>query len=126
MYHDAQDLRSGDVDVWQAVRFGLVAAAAGLGFLLMAVTWVSTCAGATADLAACGAPQRTALALGTPLILFVAGLRAFARAYQAWKRRETWWAWHGAGWLLTLLTLLVLVTSLPAFAGTGMTTGLTL
>lgn len=121
MYPEVQDLRNDDVDVWQAVRFGLVAAAAGLGFLLMAVTWVSTCAGATADMAACGAPQRTALALGAPLILFIAGLRAFGRAYQAWKRQETTSAWHGAGWFLMSVMLLVLVMSLPAFGGTGVT-----
>ncbi|MHC9291519.1 hypothetical protein ACRCUN_03585 [Mycobacterium sp. LTG2003] len=124
MYHEAQEaqnLRNDDVDAWRAARFGLVAAAAGLGFLLMAVMWVSTCAGATVDTAACGVPQRTALALGAPMILFIAGVRAFAKTYQAWKRRDAWWAWHGAGWFLMLLTLLVLVMSLPAFGGTGVT-----
>lgn len=118
MYQDPRDLRQDDAGVRQAVRFGLAAALVGMGFLVMAAVWMSTCAGATADTAACGTPQRTLLALGGPAILFVAGVWAFARTYQAWRRRETYWAWQGAGWLLMTLLVLALVMSVPVFGGT--------
>ena len=86
---------------------------AGVAFLVVAAVWVSTCDGATADTVACGAPQRTLLALGAPAILMFGGLRAFVRTYQTWRRHETWWAWQGAGWFLMTLMLLVLMMSLP-------------
>lgn len=125
VHHDPNDLRRGLRDdlredtaqVRAAVRFGLAAAVLGVAFLVLAAVWVSTCDGATADTVACGAPQRTLLALGAPLILFVGGLWAFVRTYQAWRNHETWWAWQGAGWFLLTLMLLVLTMSVPAIAG---------
>ena len=100
-----------------AVRFGLGFAVAGVVFLVVAAVWVSTCDGATADTVACGAPQRTLLAIGAPVILLIGGLRAFVRTYRAWRKEETWWAWQGAGWFLLTLMLLVLTMSMPALAG---------
>jgi hypothetical protein len=117
VYHSPNDLRHGDANVRDAVRFGLGVAVAGIAFLVVAAVWVSTCSGATADTAACGAPQRTLLALGAPAILLIGGLRAFVRTYQAWRKHETWWAWQGAGWFLLTLMLLVLTMSMPALAG---------
>ncbi|BBX65596.1 hypothetical protein MSAS_47700 [Mycobacterium saskatchewanense] len=99
-----------DREVHAAIRFAVLAAAAGLGFLVMAALWVSTCPGTTVDTVACGAPQRTLLACGGPLILLVAGLWAFLRTYRVWKAAGTWWAWHGAGWFL--FTLMVVTVSL--------------
>ena len=117
MYHNPNDLRHDDANVREAVRFGLVVAVLGVAFLVVAAVWISTCDGATADTVACGAPQRTLLALGAPVILLIGGLRAFVRTYQTWKRHETLWAWQGAGWFLMTLMLLVLTMSLPTLAG---------
>ena len=119
MYHNPNDLRHDDANVREAVRFGLLMAVLGVAFLVVAAVWVSTCDGATADTVACGAPQRTLLALGAPVILLIGGLRAFVRTYQTWQRHETWWAWQGAGWFLMTLMLLVLTMSLPTLAGSA-------
>ena len=62
-----------DREVRAAIRFTVLAAAAGVGFLIMAASWVSTCPGTGVDTVACGAPERTMLALGAPLILLAAG-----------------------------------------------------
>jgi hypothetical protein len=115
--HNPNDLRHDDANVREAVRFCVVMAVLGLAFLVVAVAWVSTCDGATADTAACGVPQRALLAVGAPVILLIGGLRAFVRTYQTWRNHETWWAWQGAGWFLCTLMLLVLTMSMPALAG---------
>ena len=115
--HHVGDLRQVHANVRAAVRFALFVTVVAVGFLLTAMTWVSTCAGATADTAACGPAQRILLAIGAPLILLVGGLRSFLRTYQTWRNHETWWAWQGAGWLLFTLMLVVLTTSMPALAG---------
>jgi hypothetical protein len=118
VYHNPNDLRHDDANVREAVRFGLVIAVLAVAFLIVAAVWVSTCDGATAtDTVACGAPQRTLLALGSPIILLLGGLRAFVRTYQVWRRHGTWWAWQGAGWFLLTLMLVVLTMSLPTLAG---------
>jgi hypothetical protein len=117
VYQNSNDLRQDDAQIRDAVRFGLGFAAAGAMFLVVAAVWVSTCDGATADIVACGAPQRTLLAIGAPVILLIGGLRAFFRTYQAWRKEETWWAWQGAGWFLLTLMLLALTMSMPAVAG---------
>lgn len=66
-----------DREVQAAVRFAVLAAAAGIGFLVVAALWVSTCKGAMAvDSVACGAPQRALLAFGAPAILLAAGVWA--------------------------------------------------
>ena len=101
------------------MRFGAVVAVIAVAFLITAAVWVSTCSGATADTVACGAPQRTLLAIGAPVILLIGGLRAFVRTYQTWRRRETWWAWQGVGWFLLTMMLLVLTMSLPPLAGSA-------
>ena len=63
-----------DGEVHAAIRFAVLAAAAGVGFVVLAALWVSTCPGTGVDTVACGAPQRTMLAFGGPLILFAGGL----------------------------------------------------
>ncbi|AGL28732.1 transmembrane protein [Mycobacterium tuberculosis CAS/NITR204] len=55
-----------DSEVHSAIRFAVVAAVVGVGFLIMGALLVSTCSGV--DTAACGPPQRILLALGGPLI----------------------------------------------------------
>jgi hypothetical protein len=117
VYQSLERLRHDDANVRDAVRFGLGVAAIGVAFLVTAVVWVSTCSGATADTVACGAPQRTLLAVGAPAILLVGGLRAFFRTYLTWRRHQTWWAWQGVGWFLMTLMLLVLTMSMPGLAG---------
>jgi hypothetical protein len=102
------------------MRFALVVVVVAVGFLVTAALWVSTCAGATADAAACGAPQRTLLAIGAPIILLIGGLRSFVRTYQSWRSHQTSWAWQGAGWFLFTLMLLMLATSMPPLAGPAM------
>ena len=116
MYPNPNDLRH-DGSVRDAVRFTAVVATIGVVFLLVAAGWVSTCSESTVDTVTCGAPQRTLLALGAPVILLVGGVWAFVRTYRAWRSEETWWAWQGAGWFLLTSMLFVLVTSLPPLAG---------
>ncbi len=107
-----------DNEVRAAVRFAVLAAVAGLAFLVVAALWASTCKGAMAiDTVACGAPQLTILALGAPLILLAAGCRAFLRTYRIWRNRGTWWAWQGAGWFLLMLMLVTLTMGVPSIAG---------
>jgi hypothetical protein len=107
-----------DSEVQAAVRFALLAAAAGVGFLIVAALWVSTCKGQMAlDTVACGAPQRALLAFGAPAILLAGGGWAFLRTYRVWRDRGTWWAWQGAGWFLLMLMLLTLTMGVPPIAG---------
>lgn len=119
MYQSPERVRQDDPNVRDAVRFGAIVAAVGIGLLLTAAVWVSTCTGATADTVACGAPQRTLLAIGAPVILLIGGLRAFLRTYQAWRKRETWWVWQGVGWFLLTMMLLVVTMSMPSLAGSA-------
>lgn len=113
------ELQRDGPEVTAAIRFGLVTAVLGVLFLAVAAVLVRGCEGAVVDSATCGRPYRIVLALGAPVILFAGGLRAFVRTYQTWKRRQTWWAWQGAGWFLMLLMMTVLTMSLPALAGFG-------
>lgn len=107
-----------DNEVQAAVRFAVLAAVAGVAFLIVAALWASTCKGAMAiDTVACGAPQLTILAFGAPLILLAAGCRAFWRTYRIWQSRGTWWAWQGAGWFLFMLMLVTLTMGVPPIAG---------
>jgi hypothetical protein len=107
-----------DNEVHAAVRFAVLAAVAGLAFLVVAALWASTCKGAMAiDTVACGAPELTILAFGAPLILFAAGCRAFLRTYRIWRDNGTWWAWQGAGWFLLMLMLVTLTMGVPTIAG---------
>jgi hypothetical protein len=92
-----------DVEVRAAVRFAALAAVAGVGFLILAAAWVSTC-GVAVDTVACGPPERTLLGIGGPVILLASSLWAFLRTYRVWRDEGTWWGWHGAGWFLLTLT----------------------
>jgi hypothetical protein len=103
-----------DNEVRHAVRFAVLAALAGVGFLIVAALWDSTCTGAmSVDTAACGAPQLTVLALSGPVVLLVAGVWAFVRTYRVWRDRGTWWAWQGTGWLLMILMFVTLTMGVP-------------
>ncbi|MDI3314790.1 MAG: hypothetical protein QJR12_11110 [Mycobacterium sp.] len=105
-------------EVQAAVRFAALATVAGVGFLILAALWVSTCSGElSVDTAACGKPQRVLLALGAPAILLGCGIRAFVRTYRVWHERGIWWAWQGAGWFLLMLMLLTLTLGVPPIAG---------
>lgn len=106
-----------DAEVRGAIRFAVLGAAAGLGFVVLAALWVSTCPGMTVDTAACGPPQRTSLAFGGPLILFAAGVWSFLRTYRVWKAHGTWWGWHGAGWFLLTLMVVTLGLAVQPIAG---------
>ncbi len=101
-----------------AIRFAMVLALVGVGFLVVSALWVSTCAGAgDVDTVACGVPQRTILGLGAPLILLGGAIWAFVRTYRLWRSEGTWWGWQGAGWFLLTLMLLTLTMGFPALAG---------
>jgi len=113
VYQSTERVRQDDAGVREAVRFGAVIAVVAIAYLATAAVWMSTCSGATADSLACGAPQRTVLAIGAPAILLLGGLRAFFRTYQNWRKQETWWAWQGAGLFLVTLMLVVLTMSPP-------------
>ncbi len=123
MYQSPGRVQQDDAGIRDAVRFGAIVAVVGVAFLVTAMVWVSTCSGATADTVACGAPQRTMLALGAPVILLIGGLRAFFRTYQTWRRGETWWAWQGVGWFLLTMMLLVVSMSMTPIAGPALVGG---
>jgi len=106
-----------DVEVRAAVRFAVLAATAGVGFLLLAALWVSSCGDTNVDTVACGRPQRVLLAFGGPLILLAAGLWAFWRTCRVWRTDGVWWAWHGAGWFLLTLMIVALSMGAPPIAG---------
>lgn len=106
-----------DGEVQAALRFAALATVAGLGFLVVAALWVSTCPGVSVDTVACGAPQRTMLAFGGPVILLAAGLWAFLRTYAVWRHEGTWWGWHGAGWFLLTLTAVTVSLGVSPIAG---------
>ncbi len=107
-----------DSEVRHAIRFAVVAAVAGVGFLVIAALWAGSC-GADIDTVACGRPGRTVLGLGAPVILFGSGLWAFLRTYQRWRAGRTWWGWQGAGWFLMMLMLLTLTLGFVPIAGVG-------
>lgn len=112
----------GQEDNWVqgAVRFAALVGAAGIAFVVLAALWVSTCDQAIGvDAMACGAPQRTLLAFGGPLILLTGGVWAFVRTYRVWREGGTWWGWQGAGWFLLLLMSLTLTMGAPPIAGTA-------
>lgn len=119
MYQSPSELRPVDASVRDAMRFVLGIAATGALALLAAVVWVSTCQGATADLVACGPPQRMLLALAAPGVLLAGGVRAFVRALSTSRKGRSSWAWHGASWFLLALMLVVLTTSMPALTATA-------
>jgi hypothetical protein len=103
-----------DNEVHSAVRFAGLGALAGVGFLIVAALWDSTCKGAmSVDTVACGAPQLTMLAIGAPLILLGAGIWAFVRTYRVWRDQGTWWGWQGAGWFLMILMFVTLTMGAP-------------
>src|SRR5882757_7750364 len=108
--HPAGDrLGHEDNEVRAAIRFAILAAVAGVAFLIVAALWASTCQGAMSiDTTACGAPQLTILAFGAPLILLAAGCWAFVRTYRVWRDHGVWWAWQGAGWFLMILMFVTL------------------
>jgi hypothetical protein len=106
-----------DREVGAAIRFAVLAAVVGVGFVVMAALWVSTCPGPGVDTVACGAPQRAMLACGGPLILFAGGLWAFLRTYRVWKASGVWWGWHGAGWFLLTLMVVTLGLGVSPIAG---------
>jgi hypothetical protein len=106
-----------DSEVRAAVRFAVLATAAAVSFVVLAALWVSTCPGTGVDTVACGAPQRTLLAFGGPLILLASGLWAFLRTYRVWRDEGTWWGWHGAGWFLLTLMVVTVSMGVPAIAG---------
>ncbi|QLL08519.1 hypothetical protein [Mycobacterium vicinigordonae] len=109
-----------DGEVHAAIKFAVLATAAGLGFVIVAALWVSTCGGVSVDTVACGRPERTILGLGGPLILLLAGLWSFIRTYRVWREQGVWWGWHGAGWFLLTLMLVTLAMSAPPIAGSVM------
>jgi hypothetical protein len=110
-------LGQGDGEVRAAVRFAVLAATVGIGFLIMAALWVSGCGQTAGATVTCGRPERMLLAFSGPLILFVGGLWAFWRTSRVWRSDGVWWAWHGAGWFLLTLAIMALAIGAPAIAG---------
>jgi hypothetical protein len=88
-------------------------------FWFLGLLWGSGCKSGTGAeaLAQCGGAQRNLLGIGSPLILLLGGLGAFARTYQVWRARGRWWIWQGAGWFLLVLMLVVLTMTVPVAMG---------
>ncbi|TXI57441.1 hypothetical protein [Mycolicibacterium mageritense] len=114
IYHEPNEIEPAEAGVREAVRFGLTAAGVGVGALAFAAVWASTCTGGVADSVACGAPERTLLAIIGPVILLIAGLRALVPTP---KRHGAPRAWQATGWILVALTAVLLVVAVPALTG---------
>ena len=100
-----RSVRVASAETVAAIRFALLAAVAGVGFLALSAMWMSTCTGgAGRDTLACGPVQYTLLDLGGPAIMFVAAAWAFCRGYLARGA-----VWHGAGAALLVLTAVSLI-----------------
>ncbi|WP_231995470.1 hypothetical protein [Mycobacterium sp. 1274756.6] len=109
-----------DPTVRVAARFALLITVVGVAVLIAAAWWASGCdAGAMPD-AACGVPQRAALALAAPVVLFAGATRAFVRTYRRYRAGEQWWGWQGAGWFLLMLCFAILLMSGVPIAGPGL------
>lgn len=102
--------------VRQPLRFSAVIVIAALAVLTFAALWMSTCSGSTVDTTACGAPQRTLLGLGAPLILSGGGAWALVRTHQAWRRDTALWPWPAAAGFLLMTALLVIDVGLRVTA----------
>lgn len=98
-----------------AAKFVGIFVAIALLTLLAAMAWLNGCKTGTGEgaLDACNALQRNTLAVGPAVILFIGGVWAFVRTYQAWRARGGWWIWQGAGWFLLVLMLVVLSMTVP-------------
>lgn len=115
------DARSGgdrlgqeDGEVHAAIRFAVLSTLTPGQVLTHTAAIKTKPTAASVDTVACGAPQRTLLAFGGPLIALASGIWAFVRTYLVWKARGTWWGWHGAGWfLLTAMALMVAMGVAP-------------
>ncbi|MBI3691748.1 MAG: hypothetical protein HY239_14135 [Mycolicibacterium aromaticivorans] len=95
---------SASAEVVAALRFAMVAAAAGAIAVALGAVWMSTCTGGTGgDPAACGPIPTTALGLCAPLMLLAAAAWAFWRGH---VRRDL--AWHAAGAVLLMLSVAAL------------------
>jgi uncharacterized membrane protein len=108
-----------DGNVRAAVRYAVLASVAGIGFIVVAALWISTCGAGDVDTAACGVTQRTLLGLGAPAILLGSAVWAFWRTYRVWREEGAWWGWQGAGWFLMTLMMLTLTMGFPTLAGTA-------
>ncbi|MGV0634255.1 hypothetical protein ABQE69_11265 [Mycolicibacillus trivialis] len=106
-----------DPTVGVAARFALLVTVVGVAVLLVAGWWASGCDGGAMGDAACGVPQRAALALASPMILFAGAMRAFVRTYRRYRAGEQWWGWQGAGWFLLMLCFAILLMSGAPIAG---------
>lgn len=106
-----------DPEVRAAFRFAVKITAAALAFVVVAALWVKNCGAADVETVGCGAPYRTLLALGAPVILTLGGLWAFVCTYQVWRDRGTWWGWQGAGWFLFSLMVFVMIATAPPIVG---------
>jgi hypothetical protein len=98
-----------------AVKFVAVFVAIALVILLGSMAWMSGCKAGTGEgaLDNCSALQRNTLGAGSAVVLFIGGVWAFVRTYQAWRARGGWWIWQGAGWFLLVLMLVVLTMTAP-------------
>ncbi|ULN52017.1 hypothetical protein [Mycolicibacillus parakoreensis] len=106
-----------DPTVRAAARFALLVAAVGVAVLIVASLWASGCDSSAAPGAACGAPQRIALALAAPAVFFAGAIRAFVRTYRRYRDRQPWWGWQGAGWFLLMLCFAILFMAGVPIAG---------
>ena len=113
---DPDRLGQEDDEVRAAIRFAVLAGLCGAGFLLAAAWWISSC-GEVTDTVTCGPPLRAVLGVGGPVILFGAGVWAFVRTYRVWRDQGTWWGWHGAGWFLLTLMMLLVTLGAPVLSG---------
>ena len=107
---------SGD-EVRAAARFTALIVVVAVAVMVLAAVWASTCNSTAIETAACATPYRVVLSSIAPLILLYGGARAFVRTYQSWRGDGIWWGWHGAGWFLLAMMMVVLVISGPPIIG---------
>lgn len=101
----------------RAAGFTLTVIALAAACFGTAVFWIGQCSSSMDTHApACGRSSDTLIAVGSPLILLVGGVIAFVQTYLVWRRRESWWIWQGAGWILLLLMVMNLALAQRAIS----------
>ena len=80
-------------------------------------------AAAAAAFAVTAASHSLIVGFLVPGILFVGGIGAFVRTYQAWRAEGAWPIWQAAGWILLILFLLGLSTPAAVWSATAILDG---
>ncbi|QIS11835.1 hypothetical protein [Nocardia arthritidis] len=108
MVNDAEKRWRDPRSARRAMRYGIVVlVCAGIVFGAT-VGWAAQRPQCLSQRMLCDGPAQTAVVFGPAVVLLLGGIGAFVQTYLAWRRREGWPIWQGAGWFLFTLMLVYL------------------